>query len=407
MSSSDRGRAGKVGHTKSRRGCVTCKTRRVKCDETAGECGNCKRLGLECIYPDRPGRASQAPKYSVRSSSRNKAGKAVSGASRSWQDVEDSDVPSVLPESRQRRLMELRLLHHWTLHVSRPFAFTPAPKWGELWRADLPQIAFGTEGVLFAMLAMSATHLLRTEQDEALLEARGQYVVLALREQRAAVAVLDEASADALSFAALLINLNAFSMLRERSLDPYEPPLDWLEMGRGAGDVMKQARERCTKTSATRLEEIVQTTEPIHNFWQTQPMDADMRPAYGPILDHKPDHDLEGCREVYVETLNFIAAFRKATQSGEPAYVHLRRICMFPFAVPAKFIDFVRERRPRALVTLAYFFAVIAHTEALRYLGNTGDDLTTSRREICAIRDAVPENWHGLMIWPLDEVRAV
>ncbi|KAK7216050.1 hypothetical protein V2G26_004053 [Clonostachys chloroleuca] len=39
------------GHTKSRRGCLTCKRRRVKCPEDQPECSSCVRLGLICEYP--------------------------------------------------------------------------------------------------------------------------------------------------------------------------------------------------------------------------------------------------------------------------------------------------------------------------------------------------------------------
>lgn len=39
------------GHTKSRRGCLNCKRRRVKCQETLPVCEHCKRLGLPCQYP--------------------------------------------------------------------------------------------------------------------------------------------------------------------------------------------------------------------------------------------------------------------------------------------------------------------------------------------------------------------
>ncbi|GMG56216.1 unnamed protein product [Ambrosiozyma monospora] len=37
-------------HTKSRKGCATCKRRRVKCDECKPICGNCDRMGIECVY---------------------------------------------------------------------------------------------------------------------------------------------------------------------------------------------------------------------------------------------------------------------------------------------------------------------------------------------------------------------
>lgn len=37
-------------HKKSRKGCTTCKKRRVKCDESRPICGNCERMGIECVY---------------------------------------------------------------------------------------------------------------------------------------------------------------------------------------------------------------------------------------------------------------------------------------------------------------------------------------------------------------------
>ncbi|GFF95898.1 C6 zinc finger domain protein, partial [Aspergillus lentulus] len=38
-------------HTKSRRGCFNCKTRRVKCQETKPACLNCLRRDQDCVYP--------------------------------------------------------------------------------------------------------------------------------------------------------------------------------------------------------------------------------------------------------------------------------------------------------------------------------------------------------------------
>ncbi|KAL3457424.1 hypothetical protein BJX64DRAFT_293200 [Aspergillus heterothallicus] len=39
-------------HTKSRAGCLTCKKRRVKCDETRPTCRRCIRTGWSCSWPD-------------------------------------------------------------------------------------------------------------------------------------------------------------------------------------------------------------------------------------------------------------------------------------------------------------------------------------------------------------------
>jgi hypothetical protein len=37
-------------HNKSRLGCQACKKRRIKCDETAPACGQCRDKGVECVY---------------------------------------------------------------------------------------------------------------------------------------------------------------------------------------------------------------------------------------------------------------------------------------------------------------------------------------------------------------------
>lgn len=47
-------------HSKSRKGCSTCKKRRVKCDESKPECGNCVRMKLACGYIEEP--EEQPPK---------------------------------------------------------------------------------------------------------------------------------------------------------------------------------------------------------------------------------------------------------------------------------------------------------------------------------------------------------
>lgn len=305
-------------------------------------------------------------------------------------------------ESEQRRYLELRLLHHWMLAVSRPFGMTSPPSWKELWYGEVPQVALSNKNVLYAMFTMTATHLLGTcPSDLPLYQARENYWVWALREQRAAIVDLDNCNTDAVAFAALLITMNSLAMLQERSLEPYTPPMEWLEVGRGAFTVLPPPE---AVPEGTGLKILMDTTA---NIWQAQAtFDEEMQREFGAILNRDiPSIDVwdqETC-ECYEHTLSYIGSFRRAVLSGEAADINLRWICMFPFMVPRKFIDFVGEGRPRALVTLAYFFAVVGLTDALQYLGNTGD-ITTAKREIYAIRGVLSQEWQGLMLWPLNEV---
>lgn len=413
-------RAPKVGHKKSRNGCQTCKARRVKCDEKVPECGICLRLGLDCTYtvpePVRTRPKSRSTEPANPQPALISPANSTSRAERSWEsppnDYPDQAVQSAsagpsddpfTEESEQRRYMELRLLHHWMLAVSRPFGMTSPPRWKELWYGEVPQVALTNKNVLYAMFTMTATHLLGSyPSDVALYRARENYWVWALREQSAAITDLDNSNTDAVAFAALLISMNSLAMLQERSLQPYAPPMDWLEVGRGAFTVLPPPE---SVSEGTGLKILMDTTA---NIWQANAtFDAEMQREFGAILNRDipsvDTWDQETC-EGYENALSYIGSFRRSVLAGEPADINLRWICMFPFMVPRQFVDFVGEGRPRALVTLAYFFAVVGRTNnALQYLGNTGDN-TTARREIHAIRSVLSQEWQSLMAWPVNEL---
>lgn len=413
-------RAPKVGHKKSRNGCATCKARRVKCDEQTPECGICARLGLDCTYtapePARPRRKRArstepttappsliSPAHSVSQASHSQGSPPVNNGEGSGPVANSgSSQDQVVEESEQRRYMELRLLHHWMLNVSRPFGMTSPPIWKELWYGQVPQVALQSKNVLYAMFTFTATHLLGGyPNDTALYRARENYWVWALQEQRAAIIDLDNSNPDAVAFAALLISMNSLAMLQERNLEPYSPPMDWLEVGRGAFTVLPPPE---AVSEGTGLRVLMDTTA---NIWQANAtFDADMQREFGAILNKDiPSTDVwdQETTQSYEDTLSYIGSFRRAFLAGEPADINLRWICMFPFMVPRQFIDFVGEGRPRALVALAYFFAVVGHTESLQYLGNTGGK-TTARREIYAIRSVLSPEWQSLMLWPINEI---
>jgi hypothetical protein len=148
------------------------------------------------------------------------------------------------------------------VNVSRPFGLSSPVTWRELWYAEVPQLALQHENVLYALFALAATHLLTTldEREETLVQARLRYWVWALREQTASVANLGTANKDAVAFAALLITMNALIMLQERSLEPYEPPIEWLEVGRGAFAVLPDI-EKVDEHRGLKI--LIETTEPI------------------------------------------------------------------------------------------------------------------------------------------------
>ena len=59
-----------------------------------------------------------------------------------------------------------------------------------------------------------------------------------------------------------------------------------------------------------------------------------------------------------------------------------------------RFVDLVEEQRPRALVILANYFALMAMLRSFWWIGDSGP------RELQAIIEVVPEEWQGLLRWP-------
>ncbi|KAK3390907.1 hypothetical protein B0H63DRAFT_125709 [Podospora didyma] len=74
-----------IKHRRTRSGCYTCRSRRVKCDETHPICERCRKGKRDCIYPEPP------PPKGSGSGSRDSAGPSSQASPSSSHDDEDDD----------------------------------------------------------------------------------------------------------------------------------------------------------------------------------------------------------------------------------------------------------------------------------------------------------------------------
>ena len=77
-----------------------------------------------------------------------------------------------------------------------------------------------------------------------------------------------------------------------------------------------------------------------------------------------------------------------------------RRLIVFPMLVDKLFVDFVEEQRPRALVILAHYFALLTMLRGFWWVGDAGP------REVLAIVGEVPAEWQHLLSWPLEVMKS-
>lgn len=418
---------------------MKCKSRRVKCDETRPVCGNCSRLQMDCSWPQRPARSERTrptpspnpPSHlspstvsagsaaaSTHSPGREHAASYMTNWPR-WPSDGDNPFASVddsqgvgLPESRTRRLMEHRLMQHWYLNFNT-FPVNPAESWRRLWTTEIPKLGLQYDNVLYGMLATSATNMLRTcPDDKDLFAARQSYFISALHGQRQEVSRLSVDNADAVCFGALLISIGTFAMLKERSLEPYSPPMEWLQLGRGAGTVIWQSMETILTQGREADHPALMTVSTSYPYFGKDQsyFSPEMRLSFqGLLTQHLTSGDdwaHEETREAYEKTLSYVGSIQKGINDGEPVYAISRRIQTFALLVPPRFIELLSLQRPRALVILAHFWATVAQVHNVWWLGEAdgSDEDSTAQREIRAIKQALPQEWMTTMVWPLDQV---
>ncbi|KAK3316085.1 hypothetical protein B0H66DRAFT_560330 [Apodospora peruviana] len=120
------------GHTKSRRGCFSCKARKVKCQENHPKCVNCTRIGLVCEYPE-----PQQPQSLIRRVSSSPA----------------ATVQSI-PTPIMFTMDDLRFFHHFVVTAYPPLPIQRADIW-----ADVAALSHEFDYLVHAMLGLAASHL--------------------------------------------------------------------------------------------------------------------------------------------------------------------------------------------------------------------------------------------------------
>lgn len=341
-----------------------------QCDEAKPTCTFCKRHGEACVY-----NIFTAPVTVSGLSEWKKVEKALIGAeaTSSTSDQGNSSLAEShlvadiceIVEDRSERMTQLELLHTFHSHICTPFKVPQNQNVEAAWLLDVPRIAFQNDNLLYAMFAISATFVLRTQPlNKDLQMRRDRYLALNLHWQRKAIDNLSELNADAVSFTALLIQMNSFAMLHERinPLYGYEAVVEWLKTGPGSGQIFAMAATAARQNPDSKFKVLMNA-----------------KPAYDPNIEYHFRHPippqsqglLEGhlaqvegitseTREVYEKTLRYLGTINESNIEQKPSFYAARQIQGFSLLIPKAFVQFVEERRPLALAVLAHFFAMVA-----------------------------------------------
>lgn len=182
----------RTNHTK---GCLTCRKRKVKCDELKPNCAKCQRLQRPCVWSEdlqvSPNSQSRAHQYSLGSASR-------------------PGSVSLSRPSGQRFVVEfpnvnratIPYIHHFITFCCRFLAY-PNDSEGNPFQDNLVPLAVQSPALLHAMAAVAAGHLSRSQTQHQLAAAK--HYSMALRGLTATLSDPTGAKSDATLGACLLL----------------------------------------------------------------------------------------------------------------------------------------------------------------------------------------------------------
>ncbi|KAH9909997.1 hypothetical protein F4778DRAFT_789342 [Xylariomycetidae sp. FL2044] len=339
-----------------------------------------------------------------------------------------ADVDIDLPDGNWRRLWELRLLHNQQTDMTESFPTPRTPELNRIWKWDVPRMAIHMAqrhnrcSLLYVMLGHSALNLWTRSADEReraeLIRLQRTYLAMCSRSQRrdieelngggprsgsisssggagaAGAAVIspadaaDDDYAEYTCWTGLKLLMHSLALVQTLSVDPWEPPTQWLHMGRGAGQIFEMARSRLPDASS-KIKEFINTPpilrDPLdHIFSDHSPLDWLLEappPPPGTTTttttgdDGVEDRELEdpAVADAYHKALGYTCSVQRAMRRGEPEYAVIRRLGAFAVWVPSDFARLVEERRPRALVVLAHFMALWIPYADMWVIGGAGE----------------------------------
>ncbi|RYP58431.1 hypothetical protein DL770_010432 [Monosporascus sp. CRB-9-2] len=307
-----------------------------------------------------------------------------------------------LPETRERRLWELRLFHNQQTEMIQVFPTPQSNAILRLWSHVMPGMALRDGGALLhIILANSALNMWHKsasqDEREQLMALQTHYLTLCFQEQRRDVANLSSKNADYVCFTSLKIVSHSVALVQTLSLEPWEPPLQWLHMGRGADEIFRMAADLVNPEDGNQIITFLKsppalTEEDTTSYDRSRLEWLLEHPAGRDSVEARRDHELDDMevRSAYEKAISYTCSVRGAIERAEPVFSIVRRLAAFSVFVPTGFIQLLAEKRPRAMVILAHFMALWLDYEHIWLIGKGGE------RQIRGILMNLPPEWHWM-----------
>lgn len=406
----------KRAHKKSRGGCKTCKTRKIKvrflshlkvklanlfkCDEVQPTCTFCEKRSLTCEYISRASRfgttSQPGPKSPMEGSNVNSPPSSDEVEELPYRPMEIVAPPSLAITTSAGTLnaRDLRLIHHWSVFTSPNIAFGEPVH--QTMQVAVPKLAFENDFLLNAIMGIASFHLQYLNPSSSDTESQKQTELYHLKALHLFRTTIPQICPPATPFssqyeAALIMSIFLVVLCSQKSPIPSHTDLtvlNWLILYRGLAAVVGFVSWPTVELMS------------ISPIFRRHFSDLIAPPSVPKILIqllHKltaDDPDFAHL-EQYCKVLDVLGIlYASLAQDGLTNYLFVR-IVSWPSYISQEFTDLAKVKSPRALIILGYYLCFIKLARRLWWIDGLGD------RDLDALFTILGPEWGEYLAVPM------
>ncbi|GIJ91775.1 hypothetical protein Asppvi_010748 [Aspergillus pseudoviridinutans] len=342
-------------HKKSRTGCITCKRRRVKCDETRPLCRRCEKLGVSCIYSQNEDlQKMKEPDGTAFSLSLKDLESKVNQAL-----VIGSDCLEIgtLKTANENRPMTIVAFQHFMNHSTDTVGH---PSIRHVMKSDMIRVAFGCPHLMYTILGVGSLHLSRIRpQNQTLRLAEIYFWQQAIKAYQAALSSkVSPQNVDALLSTCMFMGVTSvcpdhFDPTDSWVLTNAPGAMNWLCLQSGLRIIIKLAAPYIQSSIwASAFQQTHQEEVQLYEEGVTQGRDG-LDPDLADLCG--VDDSTTASTNPYYEPLRLLAVISLLERNMKNAH----QCASFMGRLENDFLALLRERDPPALLILAQWMGLM------------------------------------------------
>ncbi|KAJ4219571.1 hypothetical protein NW759_007959 [Fusarium solani] len=387
----------RLGHKKSRTGCLRCKARHVKCDEQR-PCRNCVRFDVVCSLTQGP-QQSSATATSPRDQARSPTS-LDSPSLLSTQPGLSTASPGTSSENESCHpsptwMQSLRLLHHYDTVVCTILMQEPATE--DVWRKVVPEIAFSHDFLMHGLLGLSAMHYAQSHPDQ-----RREYTLISSHYQSLAVQNfatklqdINEDNFEPYFFLATFVFILSMCSIADRQDCGLPAPRDIAQ----SFILLQGIKSICefkpieTWSRDGPLAPLLEQNEPLP-VKRTGAFQNRMEKLYGLARELSPTFSVINVQSSCLLAIESLRTTHTACTTDTMS-ARARRIWLWPMSLTQVFIELISNNHHVALIILAHYAALTRPFEHPHWMNREW-----SSNVMASVECALDERWHEWIAWP-------